>query len=307
MLNRLVILVLLVLVRGAWSQVPGNGSQQRENTQEQQKPAGPSKPVVAIGSPAGANNQDHASEKPSKYQWGELLAPPNVPNWFLVVVGGVTGWFVYKTLRAIKKQADIMETQANDTRESGAEASRIALATAQAARKAADAAEISAKAAMGVAVPTLTLHKFSFIVSKESAATFYQNPKVRLELKNYGQSPALLRKYSIGYSWDEDSPREFTSYPFEDEVIDAGGTYEFGEQQFGVLDPPPQEVIEDLVKSKRHLVFSGWVTYGDVFGSPSKKLSLWRELVEYDPVARRMTVMDTSPAAMKRWVDPKED
>jgi hypothetical protein len=126
-------------------------------------------------------------------------------------------------------------------------------------------------------------------------------------LKNYGQSPAFLRKYSIGYSWDEGSSREFVSYPFEDDVIDAGGTYEFGERELGVLDPPPQEVIEDLVGSKRHLVFSGWVTYGDVFGSPSKRLSLWRELIEYDPVARGMTVMDTSPAAMKRWVDPKED
>ncbi len=202
-----------------------------------------------------------------------------------------------------QRQARLISTQAHQMKEQ----TGILRDSVAAAQKAANAAEKSAIAAMGIAVPTLTLHKFSFIVSKESAATFYQNPKVSLELKNYGQSPALLRKYSIGYSWDEGSPREFTSYPFEDEVIDAGGTFELGEQQLGVLVPPPQEVIEDLVKSKRHLVFSGWVTYGDVFGSPSKKLSLWRELVEYDPVARRMTVMDTSPSAMKRWIDPKED
>jgi hypothetical protein len=137
----LAIFGLLVLTGGARSQVPRNGSEQHDNAQEQQKPADPSKPVVAIESPAAANNQDHASEKPAKYPWGELLAPANIPNWFLVIVGGVTGWFVYKTLRAIKKQADIMETQAEDARESGAEATRIALATAQAARKSADAAK----------------------------------------------------------------------------------------------------------------------------------------------------------------------
>jgi hypothetical protein len=39
------------------------------------------------------------------------LAPANIPNWFLVAVGGITGWFVYKTLRAIKKQADLMDKQ----------------------------------------------------------------------------------------------------------------------------------------------------------------------------------------------------
>jgi hypothetical protein len=139
MLKRLAILGLLALVGGAWSQVPGNGSSQHDNAQDKQKTANPPKPVVVVDSQHSANNQEQASEKPAKYPWGELLAPANIPNWFLVVVGGITGWFVYKTLRAIKKQADIMETQAKDARESGVEATKIALATAQAAQKTADA------------------------------------------------------------------------------------------------------------------------------------------------------------------------
>jgi hypothetical protein len=113
MLKRLAIVGLLMigLCDGAWSQVPGNGSGQRNKAQGKQETADLSKPVVAIESPASANKQDHASEKPAKYPWGELLAPVNIPNWFLVAVGGVTGWFVYKTLRAIKKQADLMDKQ----------------------------------------------------------------------------------------------------------------------------------------------------------------------------------------------------
>ena len=46
---------------------------------------------------------------------------------------------------------------------------------------------------------------------------------------------------------------------------------------------PPAEVVEDLVRGERRLVFSGWVSYRDVFGSPIRKLTLYRELMEYDP------------------------
>lgn len=81
MLKRLAILGLLVFwVCGARSQVPGNGSGQQDKAQDKQGTANPSKPVVAIESPAGAKKQDQASEKPAKYPRKELLAPANVPN-----------------------------------------------------------------------------------------------------------------------------------------------------------------------------------------------------------------------------------
>jgi hypothetical protein len=298
MLKRLAILGLLVFwVCGARSQVPGNGSGQHNKAQDKQETTDPSKPIVAIESPAGANNQDHASEKPAEYPWGELLAPANIPNWFLVVVGGVTGWFVYKTLRAIKKQADIMETQAKDARESGAQATRIALATAQAARKAADAADISAKAAMGVAIPTLAIYKFSFVnTGRENPAVFYRYPRIRLELKNYGQSPAFLRKFSICLSWGDEKTGKSPSYPFDEEqVVDAGDTYAFSESDLEVLDNPSPEAIQDLVAGKTHLTFAGWVSYKDMFGSPTRRLTFCKGLLEYDPDPAKMLVMDPTP------------
>ena len=304
----LAILGLLILTGGAWSQVPRDGSKQHDDAQDKQKTADPTKPVVVVDSQHGANNQEQASEKPAKYPWGELLAPANIPNWFLVIVGGVTGWFVYKTLRAIKKQADIMETQAKDVRDSSAEATRIALATAKAARKAADAADISAKAAIGVAIPTLVVDRFSFInTGRENPVAFYSQPRVRLALKNYGKSPAFLRKYSIGYAWGEGAPNKFTWYPFEDQVIDGGATYELTEVDLGVLDSPSEGVIGDLVSGKRKLVFLGWISYRDVFDSPTRKLHICRELTVYDSDSSEMTVMDTSASALKLWTDPNED
>lgn len=119
--------------------------------------------------------------------------------WFtglLVVVGGLQAgtmiwqaWLLKGTKEKIQVQAGHMEDQSKTLRESVA-----------AAQKAADAAEISAKAAIGVAVPTLMLYKFEFInEGREHPATFYGYPRVRLKLRNYGQSPAFLRKYAIGY------------------------------------------------------------------------------------------------------------
>lgn len=88
-------------------------------------------------------------------------------------------------------------------------------------------------------------------------------------------------------------------------MIDAGSTYEFSDVDLGVLESPPQTAIEDLVRGKKRLVFSGWVSYGDVFGSPVRKFNFCRELVEYDSDPVKMMVMDTS--ALSLWTDPNED
>ena len=98
---------------GAWSQVPGDGGQQQENTQEQQKTADPSKPVVAIEAQSGTHKQEQGSEKPSQYPWRELYAPANVPNWVLAFLAGVAGWLALRTLGAIQLQADLMKDQSD--------------------------------------------------------------------------------------------------------------------------------------------------------------------------------------------------
>ena len=198
-------------------------------------------------------------------------------------------------LSAIKRQGSYMKDQ---TKTLGG--------WVAAAQKAADAAEISAKAAMGVAVPTIAIYKFSFInEGRENPAAFYQYPKVRLELKNYGQSPAFLSKYVVSFSWGSDMPETVTSFPFDEEqVIDAGGIFVFGEVELGVLDIPPQNVVEDLVKGERHLTFSGWVSYKDVFGSPTRRLTFCKALYDYHPDPAKMIVLD--PTTLNIWTDTSQ-
>jgi hypothetical protein len=116
-LKRLAILGLLCLglIGGSWSQVPGDGSQQQQNAQEQQKTSDPSKPVVAIEAQSGTHKQEKGSEKPPQYPWRELYAPANVPSWVLAFLAGVAGWLAYKTLRTINRQADLMKGQSDLT------------------------------------------------------------------------------------------------------------------------------------------------------------------------------------------------
>jgi hypothetical protein len=191
MLKYLAILGLLVLVGGAWSQVPGDGSQQHNNTQKKANPAQVTQQVaLAIQAQGGAHKQEQSPQEPSAYPWKELLAPANMPNWALVLVGGITGWFVYKTLKSIKKQADIMEKQAKEAQASGAEATKIALVTAQAAQKSADAALLNAESLIVSERPLLLVSIESFGVSLKDEtplATIY-----RVIARNHGRTPAEL-------------------------------------------------------------------------------------------------------------------
>ena len=175
------------------------------------------------------------------------------------------------------------------------------------AQKSADAAGLSAKAAMGVSVPLLALYRFSFDTKgREHPVTFYHDPHVQLELKNYGQSPAFLKKFNLNFSWGtgESSNR---GYDFEaEQVIDAGGIFAFRERELGILTRPPAEVIGYLVAGTEKLVFSGWVTYKDVFGSPTKKLEFGKHLIEFDSEPDKMLTIDDS-LLRNPFADPDDD
>lgn len=114
MRKRLAILCLVGwLVNKAWSQIPRNGSQQNQPAQSKQnntEPIQPSSPAIQVEDRSSKHEQKTDS-KPSSYPWGELLAPANVPSWFLVRVGFWAGFQALKSLKDIKRQADLMKLQ----------------------------------------------------------------------------------------------------------------------------------------------------------------------------------------------------
>jgi len=121
MLKRLAIFgLLLSCASGAWSQIPRNGSQQQQPTQTKDGESQPmTQPCVCTVKVENAPTKQasESEQKPSHYPWRELAAPANIPNWLLVAVGVFAGWLALRTLKAIKRQADLMERQDRTARE----------------------------------------------------------------------------------------------------------------------------------------------------------------------------------------------
>jgi hypothetical protein len=93
---------------GAWSQVPRDRSQQQKQPQPHDEKAQPTKQpcVCTVQVQETPPKEEHSPQRKS-YQWRELYAPTNVPNWVLALVAGWAGIMALKTLWAIRKQSDI--------------------------------------------------------------------------------------------------------------------------------------------------------------------------------------------------------
>jgi hypothetical protein len=298
-LKHLAILGLLVvgLVYGAWSQVPSDGSQQQNNTQKKANPAQDTQPVaLAIQAQGGAHKQEKSTQEPPGYPWKELLAPANVPNWALVLVGGITGWFVYKTLRAIKKQAEIMEAQATDARESGTQtfavlkeqtdnlliSAKAATVTAMAANDSAKAANAQIQAMKDRERARLGIRSIDVpeVFGPERILEGMCHLRVCAYVENLGHSKAFnVRVYGILdiVSDPESCPREKGFLQPFPQIIDEGPRQHllklggFGREfedvaSSGDAMAVSKEMIREIRDGKAFIQASGKLAYQDIFG-----------------------------------------
>jgi len=113
MLKRLTVLgIALIFLNPAWPQVVGDGgkkNQHSESGKSQSSAASPQCTCVVQVQPAPTKQAEDSKSK--SYQWRELYAPANIPNWLLAVVGSLAVVAALKTLWAIRKQADLMDRQ----------------------------------------------------------------------------------------------------------------------------------------------------------------------------------------------------
>lgn len=268
MLKRLLIVCLVLNANWAWSQVPRNGSQKNHPTQSKKnnaKPIQPSASAIQVET-SSAKQEQKADSESSGYPWGELLAPANIPNWFLVGVGFWAGLMALRTLREMGREIGHIESQTQILRDSVA-----------AAQKSADAAEISAKAAMGTAIPTLMLSQFEFIPREHlSWEQRLQCPSLVIAVKNYGNSPAILKSYAVQFTCED--PPSIPDYPPE-LYFEVGTTVERGvpiplEGKDGVT-PWGTFSLEDaraILRGEKYLSVYGYVRYGDVFGPTTHEM-----------------------------------
>jgi hypothetical protein len=160
---------------------------------------------------------------------------------------------------------------------SSADAARV---TAKATALAAVAAETSAKAAMGVAIPVLRLDDFRFLPSaNQMLGGDLEVQPLRISVKNYGQTPAFLKSFAVEFTC-EDLP-EALEYPslihFDPVVVlESGKSHPIEEGGLVPWNPIPEEEAEGIKSGSKVLTVYGCVWYGDVFGATIHTLTFKR-------------------------------
>jgi hypothetical protein len=250
MLKCLAIFAMLVFgfVDLAWSQIPRDGSQQQKHTQEQQNNSNALQPST-LGLQVQNITPKHeqgSEQKPSEYAWRELYAPANVPNWVLAFLAGLAGCLAYKTLKAIKKQADIMERQTILTEQT--------LVLTQRPRITVKAIYFKRdKGVGGLSDPPSGIDPQSFC-----AVQFYA--------ENCGGTQArLLEIWCQPYIAEKlpmERPYEGEIGAKQDEVLSAG---ESTPRTFFRNTPLDDQTSSDLRNGHRNLYILGWIGYIDGF------------------------------------------
>jgi hypothetical protein len=208
----------------------------------------------------------------------EAFAAANLSNWVLAALGVAGGIIASITLRVIFNQTKILK------------------ASVAVAQKAADAADISARAAMGVAVPVLVLQELQFEKYGNGYMGLFEYPVFRIVVKNFGQSPAFLKSYAVVLSTDK--VPEVPIYPSNPwpldmhEVVEAGASYVLSEGRASANDSPDRAMLTALVERKSTPVVYGYVTYRDVFGSTLRTMKFSKVFFEIDPGGENALTMD---------------
>ena len=257
MLKPLVILAVFVVLAGSVSCQPNKTRSNKDHLASKQQPA---------AAPIAANSDDHCcysqqtpgDSNDKSFEWHTAVKRS---EWWLVVLGFgtliVVGWQTKTLGRSVA-----------------------------AAQKSADAAETSAIAAMGVAVPTLMLYEFTFVTKGcKDAAEFFRCPKVGISVKNYGQSPAILKSYAIVLTYDGLPPKPRFKFPYPcdtEDTIDAGRIQVLSGKPIEADSITPDLDVLALVDGKKTIIAFGYVCYGDIFGSPFRYMKFCKELVEFD-------------------------
>ena len=177
---------------------------------------------------------------------------------------------------------------------------KAAKLSANAAMTGSKAALVSAKAAIGVAVPILVLQELQFENHGGSYKGLFQYP-VSINGERFLESPAFLKSYAITLSTDNlpDEP----IYPRKPwpcdmhEVVDAGEPYTLGEGRASTNEWPDEATLAALEAKEKNPVVYGFITYGDVFGSPLHTLKFSKIFFELDPDGGNALTMD--------WGGPK--
>jgi uncharacterized membrane protein YciS (DUF1049 family) len=184
-----------------------------------------------------------------------------------------------RTLISIKQQAQHAGDQTAILRDS-----------VKAAQAGADAAKISADIAAGVSVPTLVVHEFETgDVGAADERAFFQCPKIKITVKNYGQTPAFLKWWCLCFSCEQlPEVPIYGGFPgsgvfLERVVIQPGEPYTLPDLLYTDRQMFSAEDVEAIVNRQKVFCAYGYICYGDIFGNTFRRLKFCETVLNIIP------------------------
>jgi hypothetical protein len=217
-------------------------------------------------------------------------------NLLLVAVGILQVALLCLTLRVVRIQAREMKRQRGWMRKQWGEMSqqtvslrdyvdetkKIAVATINAAK----AAEQSSSIAAGMAIPKLAIDEFAAgNTGAASLPAMLQFPNIRLVVKNYGQTPALLRSWTLVFTCEElplipvygDFPG--SGIVLTHKVIQPGEPYILTVENSWNRQELSAEYIQAVIDRRKTLRAYGFICYGDIFGNRLQRFKFYAEVL----------------------------
>jgi hypothetical protein len=198
-------------------------------------------------------------------------------NFLLVVVGGLQVLLLCWTLRVIRRQAKEMIRQRILMRKQAAEMekqTRHLEGSVAAAQTSAEAAKLSADIAARVSIPTLVIEKFEPAdAGAANLAAMLQYPNVKIVIKNYGQTPALLKFWNIVFTCEElpAEPQYWnqkgSGIMLERDVIEPNQPYTIPPINSWRRAELSLDDVQAIINHKKKLWAYGFICYDDIFRS----------------------------------------
>lgn len=260
MLKVLGILAITVFVAVSVSGQPGktaNGKQQvGENSQ-------PSLISANAHSKQNCGQTDQAKASPDSPAGNTLIEQPHWwtnSEWWLVIIagltGGVIGWQSWETRKSAQATRDSIPHQ----------------------EKAAKAASLNAKAAIGIAIPTLRLETFELIADWRDQDSL-RSPVLKIIVRNYGTTPAFLTSMALAFiCGDLPAKPDYTSVPYSgDRVVPAGKDRTLTAQRS--LPYLSTDEVKAITEERTGFTICVRLSYQDIFESPVRRLVFCRNLL----------------------------
>lgn len=203
----------------------------------------------AAGERGDQTANENGGEKPKESFWRRTVDDPialftGALTIFTAVLAGVSAVQFYFIIRADRTARD----------------------SADAAQLAAKAADLSAQAAIGVALPSLHIERLGPMLADEAFDIWIRHLGIRIDIRNYGKTPAFVTDVILNVHLSKDelptSPVYKPFYRFRKRfVVDGGACYSFDDDSH--INPFTKEDIEAIAAGAIVLQVYGVIRYRD--------------------------------------------